>query len=405
MGARDCLSLSHFCHGGRSPFSSPGSSQAPRPEVASELSVDDVAGVDERVAHGHEVVHLVRVAGQAVVAGVLAVRGHDRVGGHDSLVDGGAGRDRLHHAPRIVDLGDGVVPALLLRGGSEVAGVVVRQRRHREDAAGLHVEDDRPHALGLVVEAPLHEDSLDLVLDVVVDREVHVVARTRLRAALAQAAELAAVRVLPPHHAPGRSLEMALEALLEAGRADGVRHVAAHEPDDLREVPSLRVHAHDLLRHAQLVDLGKLRMDRLVLVRRQEHVAPPAPRVLRVGVHHLRLRQVQRRGEVGDVRPPDGGVRRTARADRVLVAGLGVNRVFPHDLRAGVRHARGGVDAPAHGDGVAHERVDLGGRRIIETKVQHHEAHDQHGETAAQQGDRKPEPNLFAVPRHSPIHP
>ena len=188
----------------------------------------------ERVAHGHVVVHLVRVCGQTEVARVLPVRAHHRVWADNPLVDCRAGRDRLHHAAGVVDLGDCVVLAQRGGGRREVGWIVVRLRRHREHGAGLHVHDYRPYALGLVAETPFKENPFDLVLDVVVDREVYVVARTGLRIAFTQDAQFAPVSVLHAGHASRRPPELSLEPLLQAGRAHGVCDVAAHKTYDLR---------------------------------------------------------------------------------------------------------------------------------------------------------------------------
>ena len=255
-----------------------------------------------------------------------------------------------------------------------------------------------------MVEAPLHENPLDFMLDVVVDGEVNVISGAGVRVDLAHQAKLLAVRVLPPSQLPGRSPQLLLELLFESGHAHGHFQGVCREsdePHDLREVLPLRIHAHELLGDAELVDAGQAGMHGLVLACRQQHVPPAAPRVLRVGVHHLERRQVQRFRETGDVRPPDFRLDLPSGMVGVLVAGLGVNRVFPHDLRAGVRHAGRRVHAPAQGDGVLGVLV---GRRLLDrddTEMQQGQARSQPRKADAEGCNREPKTDLFATPCHS----
>ena len=174
-------------------------------------------------------------------------------------------------------------------GARRVVGRRAVDRRHREDVAGLHVDDDRGAALRTRRRDPGHERLLGVPLERLVDREHEVAAPLRRQHLAFPAGDVVALRVAFHLHRPGNAGQQVLFVAVLEPAETGV--VGADEADDRPGERGGRVEA---------LGLGRVREAR--------------------EVQGLDLRDGRVVDLAGDVRER-AGLRRQARQQRLLVDG------------------------------------------------------------------------------------
>ena len=253
---------------------------ASTPQASAMRRRADVRGIGEHLGQRDEAVHrLVVVDGEAAVAqrhAHVPHRVHRRLAG----IERHRQRQDLEGRAHLVDAGGQPVDARRIVGFLRIVRIEVRLRHHRDDLAGVDVEDQAGRRLGLELLARLDE--------LVAHRELHAQIEGEIDRALQ------AVAGEPGHVQRGEPLPV--EPLLHAGDA---LVVDVHQADLVRDDRAVRI---DALVLGQEADAGNAEPVHFALLLRRDLALEPDEAALRrqTVAHFLGVEVGQRRGEQFD---------------------------------------------------------------------------------------------------------